>query len=352
MTRRTVTIREVAERANVSVATVSHVLNGNDQHVGAEKRARVLAVVEELQYRPNAIARSMIKRKTATIGLIISEVDNALFVPVVGGVEEVLRAKGYHIVLAAAPDMASEIAAIETLRAQQVDGFIFMSLSVATPINHLVRLKDEGVPFVVINRYLDDPDINQVQLDDWGAGFQATEHLLHLGHTRIATISGPIHSDPLRHSAMERHRGYLQALEKHGVSVQPEWIVVGDYTYPGGYQAARQFVSSLSEEIEHPTALFVANDAMATGTLKAFAEANVRVPDEVAIVTIGDPPYAPYTVPALSTLPLPVIEAGRISAQLLLEWLGGKKPDPAQTLTLSMNLVVRESCGASRHRHI
>lgn len=352
MARRTVTIREVAERANVSVATVSHVLNGNDQHVGAEKRARVMAVVEELHYRPNAIARSMIKRKTGTIGLIISEVDNALFVPVVGGVEEVLRARGYHIVLAAAPDVANEIAAIETLRAQQVDGFIFMSLSIATPISHLVRLKDEGVPFVVINRYLNDPDINQVLLDDWGAGYQATQHLLSLGHTCIATISGPIHNNPPRRSATERHRGYLQALEEHALPIRPEWTVVGDYTYEGGYQAARQLVHSLSQDGQHPTALFVASDVMATGALKALAEANVRVPDDVALVTIGDPPFAPYTIPALSTLSLPVIEAGRISARLVLDWLDGHSPDPTQTSTLSFNLVVRESCGASSHRRI
>jgi LacI family transcriptional regulator len=347
--KRTVTIRDVAERANVSVTTVSHVLNGNDQHVGAEKRARVLAVMEELQYRPNAIARSMIKRKTATIALVISEVDNALFVPVVGGVEEVLRAQGYHIVLASAPDVASEIEAIETLRAQQVDGLIFMSLSIATPIDHLVRLKEEGVPFVVINRYLADPDINQVLLDDWGAGYQATGHLLSLGHTRVATISGPIYNDPPRRSATARHRGYLQALEERGVAARPEWTVVGYYTYEGGYQAARQLFDQMSREGQRPTALFVASDVMAMGALKALADANVRVPEDVALIAIGDPPFAPYSVPALSTLSLPVIEAGRISARLVLDWLGGQRPEPAQATTLSFNLIVRESCGANRH---
>ena len=352
MRRKSATIRDVAERSGVSVSTVSHVLNGNDQHVGQAVRKRVMEVVEELNYRPNAIARSMIKRRTATVGLIISEVDNPLFVPVVEGVEEVLRDQGYHIVLAGAPDIESEVEAIETLRAQQVDGFIFMSLSFWYPGDHLLRLQEDGVPFVVINRPISTSgfggsEINQVQLDDRGAGYTATRHLLDLGHTHIGTISGPIENKPARRSAIDRHRGWQEALRERGLSARPEWIVVGDYTYEGGYQAVRQILAQGEESgAGYPSALFVASDVMAVGALKALHQAGKRVPQDVALVTTGDPPFAAYTIPSLTTLSHPVAEAGRLAARILLDWFKEGKPAQAQNVTLSFTLKVRESCGA------
>src|SRR5689334_19485208 len=151
MPRKIVTIRDVAEQAQVSISTVSQILNGNTQYVVAEKRDRVLKAAKELHYRPNAIARSMVRRQTTTIGVIISAAQNPLFTLVLEGIQEVLSNNGYHILLASAPNYQQEAEAIEVLRAQQVDGFIFVSLSVQSPIDHLVRLKDEGVPFIVIN---------------------------------------------------------------------------------------------------------------------------------------------------------------------------------------------------------
>jgi LacI family transcriptional regulator len=348
MNRKTTTIRDVAQQAGISISTVSHILNGDDWPVSPVVRQRVLEIVEQLNYRPNAIARSMVKRKTATIGLVINEVDNPLFVPVVGAVNAVLQPAGYHLVLASAPDLQSEIEAIETLRAQQVDGFIFMVLSLSYPIDHLVRLKEDGVPFVVINRYVEDEDINQILLDDWGAAYSATNRLIDLGHIRIGTVSGPLHNDPPRRSALERHRGWQQALTERRLDVRPEWILKGHYTYEGGYHAIRCFLAQQEEkQLERPTALFVANDMMAIGALKALQQAGVRVPQEMAMIALGDPPFAAYTVPALTTLALPTPEAGGLAARMLLDWFKEGKPTPARHVTLKFTLRVRESCGAS-----
>ncbi len=347
MRRKLITIRDVAEHAGVSVSTVSHVLNGNDHHVGVVKRARVLAAVDALGYRPNAIARSMVKRKTATVGLVWTEIDNPIFIPVIAGIEEILRPASYHIVLASAPDVESEIQAIETLRSQQVDGFIFMSLSICYPFDHLIRLKNEGVPFVVINRCLDDSDIPLVQWDDRGAGYQATQHLLSLGHTRIGTISGPIHDTPPRRSAIERHRGWQEALQEYGISAPPEWTLVSDYTHEGGYKAVQQLLSLRASGCELPGALFVANDVMAAGTLKALHDAGLQIPRDMSVVTVGDSPFAAYTIPALTTLSLPVQEAGREAAYILLEWLNNLiswKSSEAQKITLRCSPQIRESC--------
>ncbi len=348
MRRPEVTIRHVAERAGVSASTVSHVLNGNDQHVGATKRARVLEVVRELNYRPNAIARSMVKRATATIGLVITELQNPLFVPVTEGVEDVLRAEGYQIILASATDWESEAQAIETLRTQQVDGFIFMSISQRYPSDHILKLKEEGFPVVVINRYLEDDTINRVQIDDRNAGYTATRHLLSLKHTRLGAITGALDQNFPRRSALERHVGWQQAIQEAGLPSNPAWVADGQYTFEGGYQSMRRILAEIwpKPAAERPTAFFIANESMAVGALKALYEAGVRVPQELAIVTVGDPPFAAYTAPALTTIALPVVEAGQTAARILVENLKATTALPAQHITLTCHMNIRESCGA------
>ncbi len=352
MGRKLVTIRDVAKRAGVSVSTVSHVLNGNDQHVGEATRALVREAVLALRYRPNAIARSMVKQKTATIGLVLTEVDNPIFTPVFSGVEEVLRPAGYHIVLVSAPDVAGEMQAIEMLRSQQVDGFIFVSLSLCIPNEHLLQLRNDGFPLVLVNRCIDDPTFNLVTWADREAARAATMHLLNLGHTRIGTISGPVAQMPARKSAIERHAGWMQALTEQGLPVNTDWVVDGDYSYEGGFRAIETLLAIGRSGRELPSALFIANDAMAIAALKALHQAGVRVPQDTAIVTVGDPPTAAYTIPALTTFSLPTHEAGRVAAQMLLDWLAGEEAPivqegpVVQQVTLRFNPVVRESCGA------
>jgi LacI family transcriptional regulator len=343
--RKAVTIRDVAKKAGVGVSTVSYVLNGNDNHVGPATREQILAAVRELNYRPNAIARSMVRRATATIGLIITELNNPLFVPVAEGVEAVLKAEGYHIILVQAKDVEDEISAIETLRAQQVDGLIFMSLSVHYESDHLKQLTAEGVPFVLINRDLDDMEINQIKLDDWGAAYTITQHLIDLGHKRIATITGPRDQ---RRSAEYRHKGWLEALNANGLAAESNWIVSSPYTYEGGFEAAQQLLEQLAGEKNGPTAVFIANEAIAIAALKVFHGAGINVPDDLAIVTIGDPPFAAYTIPALTTMALPVVQAGQIGATIVVDWLREGKPPQPQYINLGFTLHIRESCGANK----
>jgi LacI family transcriptional regulator len=347
--RRRATIRDVARLAGVGVSTVSYVLNGYDDHVASDTREHILAAARQLNYRPNAIARSMVKQKTVTIGVIIAELRNPLFIPITEGVEEVLRREGYQILVASAEDLASEMNVIEAFRVQQVAGFIFMSLSVRYPIDHLLQLREENIPFVIINRDLDDDRFNRIQLDDWSAGFTATEHLIKLGHTRIGTISGLLDGEPSirRRSAIERQQGWQDALQVHRLVVTPSWIVSGVYTYDGGYRATRKLLES-AEGQPLPTALFVASDGMAVGALKAIHDAGLRVPDDIAVIAIGDPPFAAYTIPSLSTMSIPIAESGKVAARILLDWINAGKPLQPQHVTLSFNLEIRESCGARR----
>ena len=345
--RRRATIRDVARLAGVGVSTVSYVLNGYDDHVASDTREHILAAAQQLNYRPNAIARSMVKQRTVTIGVIIAELRNPLFIPITEGVEEVLRSEGYQILVASAYDLASEMSVIEAFRAQQVAGFIIMSLSVRYPIDHLLQLQEENIPFVIINRDLDDERFNQIQLDDWRGGYAATEHLIELGHTRIGTISGLLDGEPSvrRRSAVERHRGWQDALQEHELTVRPSWIVSGVYTYEGGYRATQKLLDTRQPL---PTALFVASDGMAVGALKAIYEAGLRLPDDIAMIAIGDPPFAAYTIPALTTMSIPIAESGRVAARILLDWINAGKPLQPQHVILSFHLEIRESCGARR----
>ncbi len=343
MPRKAVTIRDVAKRAGVGISTVSYVLNGHDQHVSANTREEILAVARELNYRPNAIARSMVKQSTATIGLIITELQNPLFAPIMEGLEEISRREGYHILLASADDAESEVNAVELMRGQQVDGFIFMSLSMRFPTEHLARLAADDVPFVVINRDLEPGLFNQIQFDDKGAGQHATQHLINLGHQRIGTICGP---QKARRSAVTRHEGWQDALASQGLPIVQDWIVDGEYTYEGGYRAAQRLLPIIRRAQEPPTALFIANDMMAFGALWALQEAGIHIPQDLAIVTIGDPPFAAYTIPPLTTLALPVVKAGQIAARLLIDWLKYDKPAHNQHIVLDFDLKIRQSCGA------
>jgi LacI family transcriptional regulator len=340
MKNNSVTIKDVARMAGVSVGTVSHVLNGSPRHVGAVTRERVFSAARSLQYRPNIIARSMVKRATATIGLIITELSNPLFEPVTRGVESVLRNDGYGIVLASSIDMAREVQAVETLRERQVDGFIFMSLSTFNQTDHLLKLQEQEIPFVVINRTLEHPGVNRVSLNDFKAAYELTNHLLNLGHLNVATITGPREQ---RQSAVSRYEGWLQSLREQNLEARPDWIISGDYTYEAGYQAIRQ----LLQASEFPTALLVANESMAVGALKSLTDAGVRVPQDIAVVTIGDPPFLAYTTPALTTMALPVEQAGQIAARLLVDWLKDGPPQPARHILLDCELKIRESCGAN-----
>ncbi len=347
MRRKTVTIRDVAKKAGVGVSTVSYVLNGDDIHVGAATREHILATIKELNYRPNAIARSMSRKKTATIGVIITEIGNPMFVSVIQGIEGVLREEGYHIILASANNVEREISAIETLRDQQVDGFIFMAVSVHYPESHLDQLQAEEIPFVVINRSLDNTTISQISFDDYGAAREATQHLIDLGHRAIGTVTGPRQESKakMRHrSAVQRYAGWYEALQNNGLDVVDDWILPGQYTYEGGYEAGQRLLALPTR----PTAVFAANDDMSIGLFKAFYDADVRIPDAMSVITIGDPPFAAYTGPALTTFALPVIEAGQVAARMLVNWLGNGRPDQPSNIVLKCTPRIRDSCAAPR----
>ncbi len=330
-----VTMKDVAARAGVSIKTVSRVVN-NQGEVSDETRQRVQRAIEELGYKPNIVARSLITGKTNTIALLVAEIETPFLLRVQRGIEPLAREHNYNVILFSVSDTADEVKGLEVMRQQRVDGVILNSISLQQDNSHILDFCRTGIPLVAVNRYGLDDSVCQIIWDDETASTEAVLHLVRLGHRRIAHIGGPMD----RHSSHCRLRGYKRGLEQAGLPCQNRYIIHGDYLYPSGYNATL----SLLEIDPPPTAIFVANDVMAVACLAAVQRSGRRVPDDVAIIGVGDEIFSRYTTPTLTTISLPTAEAGRRAAEMLLAQINDE-PLSETRVVLPASLTVRESCG-------
>ena len=257
------TIREVAESAGVSYATVSHVIN-NTRLVSQETRERVLAAMDALNYRPNALARSLRQGKTNTLGLVLPDSANPFFAEISRSIEDEAFKKGYSVFLCNTElDIQRELFYVDVLSKKQVDGIIFVAAG--DQADSLDFLRSRNMPVVLIDRDLPNVEVDAVLSDNQLGGFLATRHLLSLGHTRIACIAGPSSITP----SAERIIGYRRALEEVGLSYDESLILRGDYHA----QSGMEITHSILQMEPRPTAIFALNDLMALGALRAAAEA-------------------------------------------------------------------------------
>lgn len=333
MNEQRVTIKSVAKVAGVSVSTVSNVVSGRHQQMSAETRQRVLVAMDALNYQPNHVARSLVTKRTATIGLIMSDVTNSLYPLVTIGAEAACRNAGYSLLLANAEDQDGERRGVELMRAKQVDALILFSISYLNVENdYLVQADQVGTPIVVLNRVVpDDSPLSAVWFDHRAGGWQATWHLLTMGHRRIAHIAGPFH----RLTGQQRQAGYESALREAGIEIDPALVREGDYSFESG--------ETLMLELwqERPTAVFVSGDVMALGALRALQQVGARVPEDLSLVAFGNPDSIRYATPAITTVDLPVAAAGQIAVDLALARI--RAPRVKEVRTLEPVLLVRET---------
>jgi LacI family transcriptional regulator len=326
------TIREVAEIAKVSPTTVSHVVN-NTRFVSDDVRTRVVAAMRELNYRPNALARSLRRGETHTLGLILPDSANPFFAEVGHAIEGAAFALGYSVILCNTEnDDNKERLYTEVLENKQVDGMIF----VAAGENHeaISAIGKNGLPLVVVDRDMCSLELDTVTTDNHHGGMIATQHLLSLGHQIIGCITGPSNITP----SAERVTGYNSALRQAGILVEESLLVRGDFHAPSGYSAAMQIL----QRHLRPTAIFVCNDMMAIGALRAAAQLGLRVPEDVAIVGFDDIELASYTTPPLTTVAQPKQEIGQLAVKLVFERMGSPSLPPRHNV-LSTRLIIRES---------
>jgi LacI family transcriptional regulator len=328
------TIREVAHRAGVSPTTVSHVIN-NTRFVSDEVRQRVISAMDELGYRPNALARSLRRGETKTLGLILPDSANPFFAEIGHSIETAAFSQGYNVILCNTDgDLEKERTYVEVLLKKQVDGIVFVAAGERS--DSLVHSLKTDLPVVVVDRDLPDVELDTVLSDNYQGGYLATQHLIRLGHRRIACISGPSHLTP---SAL-RVTGYKQALLKAELPLDDRLIVRGDFHPHSGWQATLSLIGLA----EQPTAIFVCNDLMAMGALRAAAESGLQVPRDLAIIGYDDIELSSYTTPALSTVRQPKAEIGQAAVRMLLERIQNRYLPPRREL-YSATVIVRGTCG-------
>ncbi len=329
------TIKDVARAAGVSPSTVSRVLAGSPR-ISAETHKKVRDAMRKLNYYPNAIARSLVRKATHTIGLIIARpaeqaFANPFFPEVMRGIGSVLSAEGYNMMLNMTSTPEEERhACMKLLWQRRVDGVILTSVRAQD------RLLDDLIagehPFVMIGQVSDGRPVNWVNNDNVAVGEMAVEHLVSKGHQRIAMINGPADLTV----SIDRKRGFLQAMERFHLPVRPEYEVDGRFTKEGAYRAMMQLLSLP----EPPTAVFCADDTMAVGALMALKEKGLA--RSVALLGVNDDPLTALIDPALSTIRIPVFDLGATAARTLVDILARGVKGPRQVL-LPSQLVVRES---------
>lgn len=329
------TLRDVAERAQVHPGTVSRALNAATRPLVNDRTAeRVLKAAEELDYRPNSVARGLKTSRSYAVAVLIPDITNPLFPPMVRGVEDRLGRDGYTALIANTDNEPErERTDVEALRARQVDGFI--SATARQDHGALDAIVDAGLPLVLVNRRIEKSQHPSVTVDDRAGVALAVEHLVGLGHERIAHIAGP----PAASTGQRRRRGFLDAMKAAKLDVDKRLVVATKaFTESEGARACAELLDSGARF----TAIVAANDLVALGCYDALAARKLRCPKDVSIVGFNDMPFADRFAPPLTTIRVPHYELGKAAADLLLTLMHGGKPK-SRAIEFPPELIVRSS---------
>ncbi|MGQ9780116.1 MAG: LacI family DNA-binding transcriptional regulator [Bacillota bacterium] len=332
MAHATVRIKDVAQAAGVSVATVSRVLNGSEK-VGPETRQRVLQAIERLRYTPDASAKALRSRRTNLIGVVIPDVSSIYYLELLKGIENTAIESNYNLIICDAQNSAlRETEYMKLLSSRRVDGFIIVNTLM--PEEEVAGLARRGFPFVLIGRVFKSADVSSILVDNRTGASQAVEHLIQHGHKRIAYIHGMFHPDD-----EERFVTYRKTLAEHGMAFDPQLVERGHFTEEGGAQALQR----LLQKTEF-SAVFAANDEMAIGAMEKARQLGIRVPEDLAIVGFDNIRLARHVIPGLTTVEMPKYQLGAMAAKKLLETLANEHI-VYERVVLKTELVVRQSCG-------
>lgn len=328
-----VTIRDVAQRAGVSVATVSHVINGT-RKVAPHTAERVLMAMEELGYQPNFVAQSLRRRVTYAIGVLVSDITNPFFATLVRGVEDAALAAGFSVIVCNSDeDAKKEDIYLRQLWRRRIDGMLVApTRDGASPALH--QLAKRKVPCVLIDRKAKNLDVPAVLSDNVKGAYLATKHLLDMGYKRIGIVLGI----PGATSTEERFAGYVRALEEEGVPLQNDFVVWGEYRTDGARRAAAQLLSLNPR----PQAIFSTNNLMTLGVLQEIYHRKLKIPDDVAVIGFDDTEWAEMVQPPLTVVSQQPYEIGRCAFELLLAKIRGQ-PVHVSEMRIPVELKIRRS---------
>jgi LacI family transcriptional regulator len=326
--------------ANVSHTTVSRALNDKSR-IRNETKEKILSIARELNYQPNYIARSLVMKRTKTLGLVITTIANPFYTELAQGIEATARSLGYNIILCSTNyDLAIEKQHIDILRSKGVDGIIFTSSHIGDP--NIIRLAEEKFPMVLVNRRTYEPivkqKVNYVGVDNILGGFLAVEHLIRLGHRQIGVIGGSSESSV----GLERLEGGKKALEAYDLEKRSDYFLEGDFLKESGYQGGKRFLRMAKS----PTAIFATSDYMALGAFQAIAEEGLRIPEDMALVGFNDIEFTAMKGIELTTIGQKKFEMGALAVKTLVEKIEGSESKAStKEILLKPELIIRKTCG-------
>ena len=336
------TLKDIAREANLSLSTISLVLRDpKTTRVSSATRKRVVEIAKRFNYRPNLLARSLVGQKSSTLGLVITTLLNPFYAEITQAIIDRAKEDGYGVIASSVGNGGPEVEQhyADELLDRGVDGLIICSALRNDPV--VSDLRERRVPFVLALRRIDegtsDQPVDFVGVDDRRGAAMITEHLLKMGHTGIALISGPQETS----TGYYRYSGALAAFEARGVKADPSLIFKGDYSRKSGYNLALEIIRTKSEV----TAIFSANDNMAMGVLEAFAEKNIKVPDDIALVGFDDIEMTGLPGVELTTISHPKNTLGRLAVEQLLAKIEGQSDNVVKKSFIDPVLVIRKTCG-------
>jgi LacI family transcriptional regulator len=330
------TIKDVARKSGFSIATVSRTFNNSDL-VDEETRRIVKAAADELRYAPSAMARGLSTRRTEAIGLLLPDLFGEYFSEILRGSDQTAQQANYHLVVSSSHNNRQEIKSALTMMRGRVDGLVIMSPHIdAATLNETLP---HTLPVVLVNSYLDRDEFDTITVDNYGGAHAMTRHLIDHGHRRIAIIKGTDGNM----EAQERHRGYLRALEEAGIPRDLSLEVAGMFNESSGYEAAGRLIGLA----DRPTAIFAGNDAMAVGALSAMREANLSVPDDIALAGFDDVPIASYLTPSLTSVKVNIQSIGIRAVETVIDAVRNKAGHRLAQVRVEPVLSLRGSCGCS-----
>lgn len=328
-----VTIYDVAREANVSMATVSRVVNGNP-NVKPTTRKKVLEAIERLGYRPNAVARGLASKKTTTVGVVIPDVSSTFYSELARGIEDIATMYKYNIILSNSDqNKQKEFHLLNTLLGKQVDGIVFMSGNITD--EHVEEFKRSPVPIVLAASFDQNNEIPSVNIDYEQAAYDAVKFLIDKGHKQIAYVTAPL-EEPV--NKIKKLNGYQRALEEAGLSLNEEYIIEGDYSYESGIEA----FDKILELSPKPTAVFVGTDEMALGVIHAAQDKGYKIPDDFEVVGFDNTRLAVMIRPKLTTVVQPTYDIGAVAMRLLTKLMNKEEVDN-QIVILPHRIEIRQS---------
>ncbi|MDC3412681.1 catabolite control protein A [Aquibacillus sp. 3ASR75-11] len=326
-----ITIYDVAREANVSMATVSRVVNGNP-NVKPTTRKKVLNTIERLGYRPNAVARGLASKKTTTVGAIIPDISSIFFAELARGIEDIATMYNYNIILSNSDqNKDKELHLINTMLEKQVDGIVYMGGTITE--EHIEQFKRSPAPIVLAATIDETNSIPSVNIDYEQAAYEAAKLLIDHGH-HPAFVTGLDETDINN----QKYNGYIRSLEENNQSIEHAFIVKGDYSYDSGIEAAQQ----LLELEQPPTGIFVASDEMALGVIHGIQDRGMRVPDDIEVFGFDNTRLATMVRPTLSTIVQPMYDIGAVAMRLLTKFMK-KEEVSEQNVILPHRIIERDS---------